>query len=582
MFCPNCGNQVDGGLFCGYCGTRLPEAAPVADNQPVAAPVAEPIVEPAPVVEAAPVAEPVAIVEPVAEQVAIVEPVAEPAPVTVPVPVAAPVTEAAPVAEPVSVVEPVAEPAPAVESAPAAQTPAPAVASKPKKKKSAKPFIIIGAIVLGVVILIGGGIGAFFFILSSKYNQGLEAIDDGNYEEALETFTALNTYKDSEYWAEYAQKELDYQTIDELVAAKDYDAVIEILSDREDFFGKDAKGKDAKALLEEYEIVKAAFEDKDAGRYQDAAEKFDSLVLLHDQYRYDGLICQAYAHEANDDWMEALVILYGIQIDDLELAYLDNPQDSEQQFVSDTYYLYGDFVEDPQAVEDVMKPEGEEETELTDYAVKGLWYIYANDLWTEFSFEEAIEIFENLGDFKDSASMAAMVQSDLDYYTGLYAEAETYYNNGEYYKALEIFDSMPRFRDSSDRAASCYQPLPETGDYRYDDGSIDLTIYAPDSSLSLFIRVYDSDGNVVAQSFIRPGDYVTLWLWAGTYTIKVAYGTEWFGEIDLFGEDGTYSQLYNGYDPEFTFRSGYYYELELQVGSGGNVGTGSLGGADDM
>ena len=86
----------------------------------------------------------------------------------------------------------------------------------------------------------------------------------------------------------------------------------------------------------------------------------------------------------------------------------------------------------------------------------------------------------------------------------------------------------------------------------------------------------------MAQSFVRPGDYITLWVWAGTYTIKVAYGTEWFGEIDLFGEDGSYSQLYNGYDPEFTFRSGYYYELELQVGSGGNVGTGSLGGADDM
>ena len=549
MICPNCGNQVEGGPFCSYCGTRLPEAAPEAVNQPVAAPV----VEPAPAV------------------------VPEPAPVVASAPVAEPVVEQVPV-----VPAPVAEPAPVVETAPAAQTPAPVPEAKPKKKKSAKPFIIIGAIVLGAIILIGGGIGAFFFILSSKYNQGLEAIDDGNYEEALETFTSLKSYQDSEYWAEYAQKELDYQTIDELVEAKDYDAVIEILSDRADFFGKDDKGKDAKALLEEYEIVKAAFEDKDAGRYQDAADKFDSLVLLHDQYRYDGLICQAYAYEEKDDWMEALVLLYGIQIDDLEIAYLENPQDSEQQFVSDTYYFYGNFVEDPQAVEDVMRPEGEEETELVDYAVKGLWYIYANDLWTKFGFEEAIEVFENLGDFKDSASMAAMVQADLDYYTDLYAEAERYYNNGEYYKALVIFQSMPRFKDSADRAEACYQPLPETGDYRYDDGSIDLTIYAPSGNQSLFIRVYDSDGNVVAQSFVRPGDYITLWLWAGTYTIKVGYGTEWFGEIDLFGEDGTYSQLYNGYDPEFTFRSGYYYELELQVGSGGNVGTGSLGGADDM
>ena len=105
-------------------------------------------------------------------------------------------------------------------------------------------------------------------------------------------------------------------------------------------------------------------------------------------------------------------------------------------------------------------------------------------------------------------------------------------------------------------ASACYQPLPETGDYRIDDGSIELDIYAPSGSQSVFVRVYDSDGDVAAQVFLRPGDSVALWLWAGTYTIKVAYGTSWFGEIDLFGKDGSYSQLYNGYDTEFNFKSG--------------------------
>ena len=80
MICPNCGNQVEGGSFCSYCGTRLPEVTP------------EPVIEQTPVVEPAPVAE------------------------------QAPVPQAAPVAEP----------APAV-TAPAAETPAPAAKTKPKK-----------------------------------------------------------------------------------------------------------------------------------------------------------------------------------------------------------------------------------------------------------------------------------------------------------------------------------------------------------------------------------------------------------------------------------------------------------------
>ena len=98
----------------------------------------------------------------------------------------------------------------------------------------------------------------------------------------------------------------------------------------------------------------------------------------------------------------------------------------------------------------------------------------------------------------------------------------------------------------------------------------------------MLIRFYDSDGDVSAQVFIRPDESVTLYVGAETYTIKVAYGTEWYGETDLFGDRGSYTQLYNGDDPDFTFSYGYIYSLELMTIEGGNVGSDSLSGADDM
>ena len=530
MICPNCGKPVQGGFFCGNCGTKLPEST----------------VEPAPAVQAeAPVA-----------QKAEAE--------------TAPAVQSAP--------EP--QPAPVTPSAPAAQ---PATAeAKPKKKVSAKPFIIVGAIVLGIILLIGGIAGGFFLSSSNKYNKGMEAIEDEDYEEAYDTFTGLKSFKDSDYWAEYARLEIEYQKFDGLKAANDFDGIISLLEERADFFRKDDKGKEASALLEEYKTVKAAYEAKDSGEFSTAADKFDSLVLLNDQFGYEVNLCRAHDYVDGNEWMSAIVELYGLQIGDLELEYMDNPQTAEQECISTNYRTYNNFVEDPQAIEDIMHPENEEAAELSDYAIKGLWYNYGYTKWMDHEYEEAIKVFENIKDFPNADYMLSQSKGDLEKYTAEYNKAIEYFENGEYYKAKKIFDTIPFIDDSSEKALECVQPLPETGDYQVDDGGIELNIYAPSGKNSVFIKLYDSDGDAVAQVFIEAGDSATLWVDAGTYTIKVAYGSEWYGQTDLFGEYGRYTQLYNGSDPEFTFNSGYYYDLELFTSTSGNVGSDSLSGADDM
>ena len=582
MVCPNCGKTIPGGLFCSECGFKLPAitdaAAPVAQTEAPAAQPAPVEAAPAPLVEPAPVA-PAPAVEPAPVENA--APVAAAAPVTSP----APAVEPAPAANPAPVVEApaVATPAPSATAAPVAPTAPAAAETKPKKKKSAKPFIIIGAVVLGIILLAGAGVGVFFYLLNSKYNEGMKAIENEEYKEAYDTFIELQTFKDSEYWADYAKIELEYEKFDGLVEANDFDGIIKLLEERADFYGKDSKGKDAKALLEEYKIVKSAFEAKDSGDYYTASEQFDSLVLLSDQFGYEANLCLAHYNVENSEWMDAIVNLYGIQIGDLELDYLSNPTDNDQKCISNTYFVYGDYPEDPQAIEDIMNPEGDEATELSDTAIMGLWYNYAYSKWMNYEFEEAIEVFSRIQDFPEAAYMLSVAQNDLDEYTAKYNEADKYFNDGEYYKAKKIFDSIPFIKDSSDRALECKQPMPDTDDYRVDDGSIELNIYAPDNGYAVFIKLYDSDDDAVAQVFIEAGDSTTLYVAADTYTIKVAYGKEWYGSIDLFGEKGSYSQLFNGDDPEFTFRNGYYYDLELYSSTDGNVGSNSLpGGADSM
>lgn len=137
-----------------------PVAEPVAEPaaEPVAEPAAEPVVE-APAEPAATAAEPIA--EPVAEEpAAAAEPAAE-APIEAPVePVAEPAAE--PVAEPVA---PVTE-APFVTPEPVAEPVAP-VATAPAKKSNTT---LILAIVLGVLVLVGAGVGIYFALTNKGTN----------------------------------------------------------------------------------------------------------------------------------------------------------------------------------------------------------------------------------------------------------------------------------------------------------------------------------------------------------------------------------------------------------------------------
>ena len=581
MICSNCGKEIEGGKFCPFCGTAVaaPEAPATetpAEEAKTEVPAEEPAAEavaaetPAeePAAEAAP-AEPSVLepVEAISSEVTEVAPIetpavqspieAAPAPAPAPAPVeAAPAPAEAPVAEPAVEVAPVAAP----------------VAAKPKKSK--KPLIIVLSIIAAVIILAGAGVGVFFYLLVQKYNKASEAFENENYEESLELFTQLKTFKDAEYWAQCSQVELDYQKVDGLIENEDFDGAITILAEVEEFYGSDSKGKEAKALKTECETVKAAFEQKDQKNYFEAKGKFNSLTKFKEKYAAQVNICDAHLAETNKAWMIVIANLYGVQTGDLELQFINNPKTDDDKFISS---IYNDGTTDYDKIKSVVKPADDEQKALLESAIKGLKYDNAFKLMDENKYEEALAIFKELGDFLDASTQAGVAQAKIDELNKKYEEAQKYFDNGEFYKAKAAWTEISFWKDSKDKASKCVQTMPENGSMKKGSGSITMNINAP-AKINALLRVYNSSNEVVAQVFIAAGKSSSIKLNAGTYTIKVAYGTEWYGETDLFGAKGAYLQLKNGTSESFTLKKNYKYTLKLQSGTSGNVGSSTVGG----
>ena len=633
MICSNCGKEIEGGKFCPFCGTAVEapespaaetpaeEATPeVPAEEPAAEEAAETPAEEAPAAEAEikeePAAEeksaeetpaeapaedakaeetPAADAPVIEETPASEEPVAEAAPeepsVLEPVEaISSEVTEVAPIENPTvqSPIEAAPAPAPApAEAAPAAAPAEPAAEAAPvaaapvaaKPKKSKKPLIIILSIIGAVIILAGAGVGIFYYLLVQKYNKATDAFDSGDYEQSLKLYTELKSFKDSEYWAECSQVELDYQKVDGLIEQDDLDGAITILKEVVDFYGTDSKSDDALALMKECETVKEAFSDKNAKNYFEAKNKFTSLSKLKDKYAVQVNLCDAHLAETNRAWMTVIANIYGIQTNDLGLAYLKSPKTDDDKFISKAYT---DGTTEYDKITSIVKPADDEQKSMLENAIKGLKYDNAFKLMEELKFEEAMAIFTELGDFLDAKTQYDVAKGKLDDYNKKYEAAQAPYDNGEFYKAMVAWNAISEWKDSAEKAKTCKQTMPDNGSMKKGSGNISMKINAP-SSINALLRVYNSSGSVVAQVFIAAGKNATIKLGAGTYTIKVAYGTEWYGEKDLFGAKGAYLQLKNGTSESFTLKKNYSYTLTLQSGTSGNVGSKTVsGGADGM
>ncbi len=131
-----------------------------------------------------------------------------------------------------------------------------------------------------------------------------------------------------------------------------------------------------------------------------------------------------------------------------------------------------------------------------------------------------------------------------------YAAALNAMENKYYYTAYKLFSELGDYEKSKENARLCKRPLPETGElYRnqeYKRQAVQLNLDNANDGYFTYVRIYDAQGqNIVSTVFLHPGKTAVIYLPDKTYILKAAYSktAEWFGELEMFGEDATYKNI---------------------------------------
>ncbi len=198
-------------------------------------------------------------------------------------------------------------------------------------------------------------------------------------------------------------------------------------------------------------------------------------------------------------------------------------------------------------------------------------YDYAMNYMNSADFEEARVVFESLGSFSDSEELAAECGRHADYNS-----ADMWVTTGYYYSAYRQFTALGDFMDSAERAQACIQPNPENGEmYRNPDfgkKSCAINIKNGSEDSSIYLKIYTADDVLVSTVFIGGGQKAKVKLPSGSYRFKQATGYDWFGETQMFGDDGYYEVLLFKDDSDTTkLSSSYIYTLSFAVEDGGNI-----------
>lgn len=256
----------------------------------------------------------------------------------------------------------------------------------------------------------------------------------------------------------------------------------------------------------------------------------------------------------------------------------------------------------------------EDAADWANYCEKCVAYQQAEELLTAGDYEAAREAFESLGGFDDSqrqvrvcdAWMAFEHARDLsdagkyeealqaaDDFSGVsdvandeevvawlnettYSYAGELFEAGRFYSAYETFERLGAYRDSSTRAQSCLQPKPSSSELYHNgafvSSSTDIVFDASGSTLATYLKVYQGN-ELVSSLFVNPGESATIQVPPGTYSFKKAQGAQWFGENDMFGDEGVYRQLlFDGDRETYPIEGDSIYTVTLDVPGGGNVG----------
>lgn len=163
-------------------------------------------------------------------------------------------------------------------------------------------------------------------------------------------------------------------------------------------------------------------------------------------------------------------------------------------------------------------------------------------------------------DTEDLNSLIAMIDKDLS--TNIYSKSTPSQN--------EVKKDIPPVPVYTPPETKVVLPYPNTGQLSsYGDSSTFAPLrFNVAEGNPTYIKLYRTSGELVRTLFICSGQSYTTYMPKGSYITKYASGKNWYGEKEMFGDEGTYQKT----DTVLEFEaSGKGYEITLKNVAGGNL-----------
>ena len=375
-----------------------------------------------------------------------------------------------------------------------------------------------------------------------QYNDAMVLLEDEKFEEAMEIFESLDDFEDSAAKVVFCENSIQYRTALEKMEAEEYQEALDIFKSLDTFKDSRTQLKVAQNHVQ-YELANEYLQD---GEFEKAKTIFSSLDDFKDSATLFKFADHSYNYENamalydGEEYYEALQIFK--DLDDFEDAQTYTTNCYEALYAEGMALMAAKDYQSAKSLFGSIREYADAE-EKEDESQNYLRYISAKENYEEGKLYDAYLTFSDLGDFLDSAKMAAFCVSA----PATMGEKNIYTNPDYTYQQVPVFIETDRSSDA----------------------------------MATYIKIYDGD-TLVRATYFAPKEMYTISLPQGFYRFNVANGDLWFGPEDMFGPDGYYSALV--FDDSGTktifLEAGYRYTLQLSVTSDGNVGSDSVNSDD--
>ncbi len=325
---------------------------------------------------------------------------------------------------------------------------------------------IIATVSATAIVIVAFIIVYISYILPNMtYTGALTMVNEGEYSEAIEAFVGLGDFRDSE------QQIIETRYIEAMKENENgnYGNALVIASEI-------TESKDV-TEIEYTAYYGLAIAEMDSENYDEAIVYFANALPYADSYDQNqkAHLIQAEKYINENDLAKA-VPYYDV----LEATYSTTAQ--ETLLAKGTEVFNTEDTESAKVYFDLLKDES------IMAQAKELYYVKANTLLTEASYDEAIDLFSYIADYKDTD----ILLNQIDYEKGL-----ALFNQGEYTEAITHFEQAEDYPSAS---AMVLESKYQIAEDEYNNGN-----YQTAADLYTEIATYNDAQEMVYESLYRLG-----------------------------------------------------------------------------